>query len=79
MVDIRLFTEENKQWEKEYLAGFELDAELFERMGLRIVQIVPDRNSYRLETDKGFFQPEEAEVSHRRNGFCPGMHGISAG
>lgn len=54
-MDIRLFTEENKQWEKEHLAGFELDAELFERMGLRIVQIVPDRNSYRLETDKGFF------------------------
>ncbi|HYE81387.1 MAG TPA: CotS family spore coat protein [Clostridia bacterium] len=47
--------EENRQQEREFLSEYDLDARLFEAMGLKIKQIIPVRSVYRIVTDKGFF------------------------
>ncbi|HWQ30168.1 MAG TPA: CotS family spore coat protein [Negativicutes bacterium] len=52
---MELFADENRQWDREFLGGYDLDARLFSEMGLRISQIVPARNAFRIATDKGFF------------------------
>lgn len=52
---MKLFIEENRQSEREFLGGYNLDVRLFEAMGLKISQIIPARNVYRILTDKGFF------------------------
>lgn len=54
-MQLELFIEENRQWEKTFLADFDLDVRIFEEMGLRIKQIIPVRSVFRLVTDKGFF------------------------
>lgn len=52
---MELFTDENRQSDREFLGGYDLDARLFSIMGLRISQIVPARNAFRIATDKGFY------------------------
>lgn len=47
--------EENRQLEREFLGEYNLDARLFEAMGLKVKQIIPVRSVYRIVTDKGFF------------------------
>lgn len=50
-----IFTEEDRQQERELLATYDLDIEFFDKLGAKIKQIVPERGCYRIETDKGFF------------------------
>lgn len=52
---MELFADENRQSDREFLGGYDLDARLFSAMGLRISQIVPARNAFRIATDKGFY------------------------
>lgn len=47
--------EENKQLEREFLSGYNLDAKLFEAMGFKIKQITPARSAFRIVTDRGSF------------------------
>ena len=47
--------EENRQLEREFLGGYNLDVNLFEAMGFKVKQIIPVRSVYRIDTDKGFF------------------------
>lgn len=47
--------EENRQAEREFLGEYNLDVRLFEAMGLKVKQIIPVRNVYRIVTDRGFF------------------------
>lgn len=47
--------DENRQLEREFLGGYNLDVNLFEAMGLKVKQIIPVRSVYRIVTDKGFF------------------------
>ncbi len=54
-MEMELFIEENRQLEREFLGGYNLDVNLFEAMGLKVNQIIPARNAYRIMTDKGFF------------------------
>ncbi len=68
-VQLQLFLEENRQWEKRFLADFDLDVRLFEEMGLRIKQIVPVRSVYRLVTDKGFYCLKKLRFSHEEMTF----------
>lgn len=52
---IELFVEENRQRERKFLSEYNLDAKLFEAMGLKVKQITPARSAYRIATDRGFF------------------------
>lgn len=52
---MELFMDENRQLEREFLGGYNLDVNLFESMGLKVKQIIPVRSVYRLVTDKGFY------------------------
>lgn len=54
-VRMELFMDENRQLEREFLGEYDLDARLFETMGLKVKQIIPVRSVYRIATDKGFF------------------------
>lgn len=54
-MNFEIFTEEDRQKEKDYLASYDLDVKFFQQMGFRIKQIVPERNCFRIETDKGFY------------------------
>lgn len=54
-MEMELFMEENRQLEREFLGQYNLDANLFERMGFKVKQIIPVRSVYRIVTDKGFF------------------------
>jgi CotS family spore coat protein len=54
-MNFEIFTEDDRQKERELLATYDLDIDFFERLGVRIKQIVPERGCYRIETDKGFF------------------------
>lgn len=47
--------EENRQLDREFLGGYNLDVRLFEAMDLKIKQITPVRSVYRIVTDRGFF------------------------
>lgn len=47
--------DENRQQEREFLGQYNLDVKLFEKMGLKVKQIIPVRSVYRIATDKGFF------------------------
>ena len=50
-----MFITDNRHWEKELLAGYSLDAQMFRSMGLSIKQIIPVRSMFQIETDKGMF------------------------
>ncbi len=50
-----MFAHSDRQWERDFLAGYSLDARLFERLGHRIKQIIPAKANFKLITDKGFF------------------------
>ncbi|HOH89352.1 MAG TPA: CotS family spore coat protein [Bacillota bacterium] len=52
---MELFMEENRQSDREFLSGYNLDVKLFEAMGLKVKQIIPVRSVYRIVTDKGFY------------------------
>lgn len=54
-MEINLFIEENRQEEKDFLARYNLDVNLFEKMGLKIKQIIPAKTVYHIITDKGFY------------------------
>ncbi len=65
-MSIDIFTEEDRQRERERLATYDLDVKFFSQLGLKIKQLVPERNCFRIESDKGFyclkkmyFPPEE--------------------
>lgn len=47
--------DENRQLEREFLGNYDLDARLFETIGVKVKQIIPVRSVYRIATDKGFF------------------------
>lgn len=79
---IDTFVMENKQRDREILSEYNLDLELFNLMGLEIIDIVPVRNIFRITTQKGMFSlkrviynEEEMDfimsaVEHlKRNGF----------
>lgn len=55
IMSFELFFEEDRQKERELLATYDLDIKFFNKLGVRIKQIVPERACYRIETDKGFF------------------------
>lgn len=55
IMSFELFFEEDRQKERELLAAYDLDIKFFNKLGVRIKQIVPERACYRIETDKGFF------------------------
>lgn len=50
-----IFTEEDRQKERELLATYDLDVKLFKLLGFKVKQIVPERNCFRIEADKGFY------------------------
>lgn len=52
---IDTFIMENKQKDREILSDYNLDLELFQMMGLEILDIVPFRNVFRITTQKGMF------------------------
>lgn len=54
-MNFEIFTEEDRQRERELLAAYDLDTEFFDKLGVKLKQIVPERGCYRIETDKGFF------------------------
>ncbi|MDF2892770.1 MAG: cotS 1 [Clostridia bacterium] len=54
-MDFEIFTEEDKQKERELLASYDLDVKFFKQLGFKIKQIVPERNCFRIEADKGFY------------------------
>lgn len=54
-MSFEIFTEEDRQQERELLATYDLDIGFFKKLGLKIKQIVPERGCFRIETDKGFF------------------------
>ena len=58
-----LFTEEDRQKERELLASYDLDVAFFDSLGFKIKQIVPERNCFRIETDKGFFCLKKMSLS----------------
>lgn len=47
--------DDNRQLEREFLGEYDLDVMLFERMGLKVSQIIPVRSVFRIGTDKGFY------------------------
>lgn len=49
------FIYENRERDREYLAEYNLNLELFEIMGLEIKDIVPYRNVFRISTQKGMY------------------------
>jgi spore coat protein I len=54
-MSFEIFTEEDRQKEREFLATYDLDVSFFNQLGFKIKQIVPERSCFRIETDKGFF------------------------
>jgi CotS family spore coat protein len=54
-MSFEIFTGEDRQKERELLASYDLDASFFGLLGFKIKQIVPERNCFRIETDKGFY------------------------
>ncbi|MDF2841379.1 MAG: cotS 1, partial [Clostridia bacterium] len=58
-----IFTEEDRQKEREQLAAYDLDVDLFEKMDLKMKQIVPERNCFRIETNKGFYCLKKMNLS----------------
>lgn len=54
-MSFEIFTEEDRQKERELLASYDLDVKFFRLLGFKIKQIVPERNCFRIETDKGFY------------------------
>lgn len=55
MMSFEIFTEEDRQKERELLASYDLDVAFFKLLDFKIKQIVPERNCFRIETDKGFY------------------------
>lgn len=55
IMSFELFFEEDRQRERELLATYDLDVKFFNKLGVNIKQIVPERACYRIETNKGFF------------------------
>jgi CotS family spore coat protein len=58
-----MFTEEDRQKERELLASYDLDVNFFEKLGFKIKQIVPERNYFRIETNKGFYCLKKMNLS----------------
>lgn len=54
-MSFEIFTEEDRQKERELLASYDLDVRFFDKLGFKIKQIVPERSCFRLETNKGFY------------------------
>lgn len=54
-MNFEIFTEEDRQRERDFLASYDLDVKLFIQLGFKIKQIVPERNCFRIEADKGFY------------------------
>lgn len=54
-MELDIFAHGDRQWEKEFLAYYDLDATLFQEMGIYVKQIIPIRSVFRIVTDKGFF------------------------
>jgi CotS family spore coat protein len=54
-MSFEIFTEDDRNRERELLASYDLDIKFFELLGFKIRQIVPERNCFRIETDKGFY------------------------
>jgi len=54
-MNFEIFTEEDRHKERELLASYDLDVKLFKQLGFKIKQIVPERNCFRIEADKGFY------------------------
>ncbi|HUV84792.1 MAG TPA: CotS family spore coat protein [Methanosarcinales archaeon] len=54
-MSFEIFTEEDRKNERELLASYDLDVKFFKLLDFKISQIVPERNCFRIETDKGFY------------------------
>lgn len=54
-MSFEIFIEEDRQRERAFLATYDLDINFFNKLGVKLKQIVPERNCYRIETDKGFY------------------------
>lgn len=54
-MNFEIFTEEDRQQEREMLASYDLDVRFFDKLGLKVKQIVPERNCFRIEAHQGFF------------------------
>ena len=54
-MSFEVFTEEDRLKERELLASYDLDVSFFKLLGFKIKQIVPERNCFRIEADKGFY------------------------
>jgi|GEM_PF-748490 len=63
-MNFEIFIEEDRQKERELLASYDLDVEFFSKLGLKIKQIVPERNCYRVESDKGFYCLKKMDLSY---------------
>lgn len=81
-MNFEIFTEEDRQQERELLATYDLDIEFFNKLGVKIRQIVPERGCFRIETEKSFlclkkmsfpfqdiFLMHELTIHLRNNGF----------
>lgn len=63
-MSFEIFTEENRQKERDLLVSYDLDAKFFMQLGLKIKQIVPERNCFRIEADKGFYCLKKMNFHH---------------
>ncbi|OGO77064.1 MAG: hypothetical protein A2Y23_04715 [Clostridiales bacterium GWB2_37_7] len=62
-MSFEIFTEEDRQKERELLTSYDLDVRFFDKLGFKIKQIVPERNCFRLETNKGFYCLKKMNLS----------------
>lgn len=63
-MSFEIFIEEDRQRERELLASYDLDVAFFDKLNFKIKQIVPERNCFRVETDKGFYCLKKMSISN---------------
>lgn len=63
-MSFEIFTEEDRQKERELLASYDLDVRFFDKLSFKIKQLVPERNCFRIETDKGFYCLKKMNLSN---------------
>ncbi len=63
------FIYENKERDREYLAEYNLNVELFKIMGLQIKDIVPYRSVFRISTQKGMYSLKKVAYDEKEMEF----------
>lgn len=68
-MELDIFAHGDRQWEKDFLANYNLNIKLFEKMNLNIKQIIPVRSVFRIATDKGFYCLKKLRFSEQEMNF----------